>query len=110
MTYDIYITRTAENDVLDAADYIEFELFNPTAADKLLEEVEEKIKDLSNFPEKHQLVDDAILRSWGFRFVAVGNYLIFYIVSDEEKRRYIVRFLYNKRDWMTLLNKGVDLT
>ena len=36
MKYDIHITRAAEKDLNSAADYIEFVLLNPQAADDLL--------------------------------------------------------------------------
>ena len=35
MSYSIHITATAERDILRAADYIEFTLKNPTAAEHL---------------------------------------------------------------------------
>ena len=36
MNYTIHITNTAQRDILNAADYIEFVLKNPKAADNLL--------------------------------------------------------------------------
>ena len=41
MKYELHITRAAENDLNEAADYIEFVLMNPQAADHLLDAVEE---------------------------------------------------------------------
>ena len=43
MNYDIHITRKAELDLNEAADYIEFTLLNPKAADDLLDKVDEEI-------------------------------------------------------------------
>ena len=37
MNYIIHITNTAQRDILNAADYIEFVLKNPKAADNLLD-------------------------------------------------------------------------
>ena len=109
MSYDIHITRAAERDLNSAADYIEFVLLNPQAADDLLDEAESRIGELSNFPEKFAVVDDPVLKSWGIRFTLVKNYMAFYTVSEEEKRVYIVRFLYGKRDWVTILKQGFSL-
>ena len=36
MSYQVHITSTAEHDIMRAADYIEFTLKNPNAADNLL--------------------------------------------------------------------------
>lgn len=107
MSYTIHITTTAERDLLNAADHIEFVLKNPKAADELLDEAEKKINDLANFPEKFRLVDDPVLASWGIRFVVVKGYLAFYIISDE--KIIIVRFLYQKSNWSAILRQGFML-
>ena len=109
MKYDIHITRAAERDLNSAADYIEFVLLNPQAADDLLDEAENKIGDLSAFPEEFALGDDPVLKTWGIRFALVKNYIAFYVVSEENRTVYIVRFLYGKRDWITILKQGFSL-
>ena len=109
MSYGIHITRTAERDLNSAVDYIEFVLLNPQAADALLDEAEMKIGELSTFPERFSLVDDPVLKAWGIRFTLVKNYIAFYVVSEENRTIYIVRFLYGKRDWVTILKQGFSL-
>ncbi len=109
MNYDIHITLSAERDLGRAADYIEFTLKNPQAADHLLDEADRQINALSQFPKQHPLVDDKVLASWGIRFTQVGNYLAFYIVSDEESIVRVVRFLYAKSDWNSILKLGYPL-
>ena len=106
MNYDIRITRAAEKDLNSAVDYIEFVLLNPQAADALLDEAESKIGELSVFPEKFGLVDDPVLKDWGIRFTLVKNYIAFYVVSEENRTVYIVRFLYGKRNWISILKQG----
>lgn len=107
--YHIHITLTAEKDMVHAANYIEFVLKNPQAADHLLDEAERQIKTLSQFPMKHPTVDDKILCSWGVRFMTVENYLAFYTILEEEKQVNIVRFLYAKSDWRSILKLGFSL-
>ena len=109
MKYDIHITRAAEKDLNSAADYIEFVLLNPQAADDLLDEAENKIGDLSAFPEKFALVDDPVLKTWGIRFTLIKSYIAFYVISEENHTVYIIRFLYGKRDWITILKQGFSL-
>ena len=109
MSYDIHITRAAERDLNSAVDYIEFVLLNPQAADALLDEAEKKIDELSTFPEKFALIDDPVLKAWGIRFTLVKNYIAFYVISEENRTIYIVRFLYGKRDWITILKQGFSL-
>ena len=109
MKYELHITRAAENDLNEAADYIEFVLMSPQAADHLLDDVEETLPTLSEFAERHALVDDPVLKAWGIRFVQIKNYLAFYTIDEAEKRVYIVRFLYGKRNWISILKNGFTL-
>ncbi len=109
MNYDIHITLSAERDLSRAADYIDFTLKNPQAADHLLDEADRQINALSQFSKQHPLADDKVLASWGIRFTQVGNYLAFYIVSDEESMVRVVRFLYAKSDWNSILKLGYSL-
>ena len=61
MNYQVHITKTAEHDIAKAADYVEFVLKNPQAADHLLDVATEKIGELTQMLEKLQLVDDPVL-------------------------------------------------
>jgi plasmid stabilization system protein ParE len=109
MSYGIHITRAAERDLNSAVDYIEFVLLNPQAADALLDEAEMKIGKLSTFPARFSLVDDPVLKAWGIRFTLMKNYIAFYVVSEENRTVYVVRFLYGKRDWITILKQDFSL-
>ncbi|MCD8005804.1 MAG: type II toxin-antitoxin system RelE/ParE family toxin [Oscillospiraceae bacterium] len=107
MNYRIHVTKKASKDVVEAADYIEFNLRNPTAADKLVDDFERKISTLSEFPDRNRIVDDPILKSWGIRFAMVNNYLAFYIIVDDIV--HVVRFLYSRRNWAYILKQGINL-
>ncbi len=109
MSYNIHITSTAEQDLIRAADHIEFVLKNPSAADGLLNEAEKQINSLSDFPEKFRLVDDPVLASWGIRFVIVNGYLAFYTISEENNLVIVVRFLFQKSNWNAILRQGFSL-
>ena len=107
--YDLHITSAAENDLNEAADYIEYVLLNPDAAERLLDAATERISTLALFAQRNALVDDPVLKAWGIRFIQVNNYLAFYVISEKENRVYIVRFLYGKRDWIGILKQGFSL-
>lgn len=106
MNYALHITAAAEQDMADAVNHIEFVLMNPTAADDLLAEAELKINALALFPNKFALVDDPMLASWGIRFTQVKNYLAFYVVSEEYHQIVVIRFLYEKSNWASVLKRG----
>lgn len=107
MNYKLHITRTAERDLISAADYIEFTLKNPTASDDLLDLAEKQFNSLLPFPQEHPVIDDPVLSAWGIRFVVIKNYLGFYTIVGDTI--YIVRFLYGKRDWISILKQGIDV-
>ncbi len=109
MSYQVHITSTAEHDIMRAADYIEFTIKNPTAADNLLDVSTEQIGSLSDLPQKFRLVDDSVLASWGIRFVIINNYLAFYTIDEEKQTVIIVRFLYQKNNWTSILRQGFPL-
>ena len=103
MTYEIHITAKAELDMIEAADYIEFKLFNPKAADALLDKAAEEIGRLASMPEKHKTVDDPVLAARGIRMITINNYLAFYVIDEKARIVYVIRFLYGKRNWIKLL-------
>lgn len=109
MSYHLHITSVAERDLIQAADYIEFVLKNPQAADDLLEEVDQKINALLSFPKEHPLADDKLLASWGIRFIQIKNYLAFYVISKEKCQVTVIRFLYARSNWTSILRLGFAL-
>lgn len=107
MNYHLHITSVAQRDISQAADYIEFVLKNPKAADDLLEETDQKINALLPFPQEHPIVEDTLLAAWGIRFTQIKNYLAFYVI--EENQVTVIRFLYAKSDWISILKVGFPL-
>ena len=107
MNYKIHITQIAERDIEEASDYIDFTLMNPAAIDAMLDEIEEKVSALSAMPAKYALVKDRVLRVWKIRLIPIKNYLLFFMIK--EKTVYIVRFLHERRDWVTILHEGISL-
>lgn len=107
-TYQVHITRRAERDLARAQDYIEFSLKNPQAADDLLDEAERELSSLKQMPEHFAIVDDSLLASWGIHFVQIKKYLAFYVIAEETRTVHIVRFLYGKSDWRSILRQGLS--
>lgn len=104
MTYRVHITGQAERDLDRALDYIEFSLKNPKASDGLLDMVENTLSVLAHMPERYAVVDDALLSAWRIRFVQIKKYLAFFVTDQETQTVHIVRFLYGKSDWRSILH------
>jgi len=107
--YEVYATRAALRDMNEAADYITYSLRNPQAAGDLLDHAEATLERLAYTADIYAVEDDPVLAVWGVRRVAVGNYLAFFTVSESERRVYVLRFLYYRRDWTAILHKGISL-
>ena len=106
--YNVEVTQIAEQDYYKAEAYIKYELYNQKAAAGLAKKLHEAINDLSFFPTKYHICNDDFLRVWEIRFVPVNNYLLFYIVREDEKTVYVLRFLYSRRDWQKILRKQLE--
>lgn len=101
--FQIDITEPAEHDLQSIINYISKELQNPSAAKTLLVKIVENVDHLKTFPKRFPLVNDIILANQGVRKATIENYLVFYTVSESNKRVTIIRILYAKRNWEDLL-------
>ncbi len=54
-------------------------------------------------PKRQNLVKDEVLSSRGIRRLLVDNYMIFYVVDDSKKKVTVIRILYFRRDWESLI-------
>ena len=105
MRYELHISTAAERDIEEAADYIDYVLKNPQAADALLDAIDEVLPSLQENPQRISIVEP-VLRTWEIRFIRIKNYLVFFRVDDENASVVIVRFLYAKRNWWTILKNS----
>lgn len=102
MTYKIIYTQKALADLDAVASYIKLKLCNISASDRIIENFFGEGDSLASFPTLYPLCNDAFLRAWGIRFVPVKNYLLFYVVREDESAVYVIRFLYAKRAWQNI--------
>ncbi|AGA68229.1 addiction module toxin, RelE/StbE family [Desulfitobacterium dichloroeliminans LMG P-21439] len=87
----------AEKDLTEILEYIQID--NPTAALNLLNEIDEAISKLSHFPYIGSIPKDQRLILLNYRMLIVANYLVFYVVLDEENVVEIRRVLHGKRKY-----------
>ena len=107
--YKLRITKAAETDINAAVNNIDNVLLNPSAADAMLDELEQKANDLVCMSKKYAVADDGILRSWGIRFLTVKKYLLFFVIREESSTVYIIRFMHERRNWTAILQRGISL-
>ena len=101
--YAVRFTSTAEADLQEIMDYVSRVLDNPSAAESLLDQIDERIRKLSDYPEAHPLATDIKLQEWGIRVFTFGNYVGLYRVRRDEQTVVVLRLLHGRRDWISLL-------
>lgn len=101
--YSVEVTDTAQSDIKDIVLYISLELKNPLSAKRLLTKFRENILSLEEMPKRQNLVKDKFLSNRGIRKVLVDNYMIFYVVDDTNSKVTVIRTLYSRRDWKSLI-------
>lgn len=103
--YQIEITEPAENDLQGIANYIAKELREPSTALGVVATIGEAILGLVQLPLRNAiaLVHDERFAIQGMRKLIVDSYIVFYVVSEQDKMVIIVRILYGKREWVNLL-------
>lgn len=102
-TYNIQITKPAEIDLYEIGAYISKELLEPETAKKMISKIAKAISTLEYMPLRNSLVSDKGLAYNGIRKIMVDNYIVFYIVNEDNKTVTIIRILYSRRDWINLL-------
>ena len=101
--YRIRYTPLAYEDLDEIDTYISTVLLNPQAALNLLDEMEESINRLQQFPLIGSELEDPYLASKGYRKLVVQNYLVFHLVDQAQKEVIIMRVMYGAREYRSLL-------
>lgn len=98
---EIKFSPDAFNDLQQAKAYITENLCNETAAGNTISKIIKRIQTLSDFPKSGVPLSSVVRINTDYRFLVCGNYTVFY--RYKEKTVYIVRVLYNRRDFMRIL-------
>jgi len=105
MTFQINITRQAEDDLRNVFEYIAYELQSVQNAAGQLGRLEKAIFSLDQMPMRYRAYDKEPWHSRGLRVMSVDNYLVFYIPYPDTLTVEIIRVMYGGRDVDTQLNR-----
>ena len=106
--YKVGLTDSAKTDIRVAARYIAVNLREPDTAERLLDRFDEALAELETMPMSHACVHDAFLASRGVRMTQAGNYLLFYLAISETLTVKVLRVLYGRRDWFSILTADFE--
>lgn len=97
MSYRLLVSDLAKADIRGIRDYFINQLFNPDAADDLIDKIKWKVSFLVDTPRMHQECNGDDGEPLDLRCFAVANYLVFCAVRDVDSTVEIQRVLYRGR-------------
>lgn len=97
-TYLVKITEQAHGQIQEIIHYIAYELKSRDAALHLLDELEDAIASLSQFPQRVPLTDEEPWHSNGIHRLPVKNFLVYFWIDEENSKVQITAVVYAKRD------------
>jgi len=105
MGYKIEFTFTAENDLRDIGFYILDESKSLDIALNYVSKLRSSTRNLDVFPESGNNPRNRVLVNLGCKYLAEGDYLIFYKIDKAAKVVYIIAVLNGKMDYVKILKK-----
>ena len=97
--YQIRLLKIAEEDFTEIATFIASE--NPIAAITIADKIEKNLELLSENPQLGRIPRDEDIRSLGYRYLIVQNYIIFYTIENQVIL--IHRILHSARNYKSFL-------
>ena len=104
MNYSVKVLPSAIEDLQEIYNYIAYELKSVINAGNQLNRLQDEISRLDFMPESFRLYEKEPWRSRGLRFFSVDNYIVFYIVDNENVEVNVMRVLYGKMDFSKIWN------
>ncbi len=98
MNYKVIVSEQAERDLNGIYSYIYCELKSKSSAERVALRLRGAMVGLSELPKRYRVYPMEPWHSREVRSVAVGNYVMFYLVKDAESEVWITRIVYGKRD------------
>jgi toxin ParE1/3/4 len=104
MTYDVKIANQALLDLKSIYECIANILMEPVIAEKQYSLIEKAVYSLNQMPERFRRYEKEPWRSRNLRVMPVDNYIIFYIVDNENWTVTVIRIMYGRRNTGKELN------
>ena len=103
MAYNALWTSDAQHDLDVAVSYLTEGVGMPTAASKLLNDIESQIDTPRTFPKAHERVRDGLLATRGYRKAMADPYLVLYLVDTEHSEVVITNIVHGSRGYAHLV-------
>lgn len=107
MSFQIQYSRQAREDIRSIYLYIAETLLVPEIASSQTSRIMKSVRTLEDMPSRHKLYEDEPWHSQGVRYFPVDNYLIFYLIEENETVS-IIRIMYGGRDIRRQMNETIN--
>ena len=97
--YIVKISETAEQDLENIISYLRYNLSGDIIADKYKLLFKQELKELENIAGSMPILDENLTGHKNIRKINVRNYIVFYIVDEENFEALILRIGHAFMDW-----------
>ena len=109
MRYKVKLTTQAIGQIEETVRYISKILLDPETAQKWADAMQREIEKLDFMPSKYPLTEEEPWHTKGIRKMPVKNFIVYYLVSEEEKTVWVTAVIYGRRDQIAaLLDMSLD--
>ena len=97
--YIVEISETAERDLENIISYLRFSLAGDIIADKYKILFKQGLKDLENIAGSMPILSEDLTGHKKIRKINVRNYIVFYIIDEENSKALVLRIGHAFMDW-----------
>ena len=108
-SYEVGYSTDAYNDLREIYAYIANELLVPDTAATQLRRIQKKILSLDFLPSRYALVELEPWHSKKVHQLPVDNYIVYYVVKEEQKTVTVVRIFYSGQNVENIVNSKETL-
>ncbi|MBQ3416294.1 MAG: type II toxin-antitoxin system RelE/ParE family toxin [Ruminococcus sp.] len=103
--YKLIIEPLAQEDIIDIVNYIKEVFVEPQIASRYYTGIKTELYTLSEFPKRYRPILTDRFPNEELRMIQIKNYGAFYTVDEKEREVKVIRVLYARRNWQSLLNR-----
>ena len=103
MRYEVKLTAQATEQIPEAVSYISKNLFESETSKRWLNILQENITSLNMLPARYPLTEEEPWRTYGIRKMPVKNFLVYYLINEEQQTVVVTAVIYGRRDQIAAL-------
>lgn len=103
MEYVVKLTAQAISQIQETVSYISKVLLEPEIARKWANYLQKQISSLDILPARYPLTEEEPWHTRGIRKMPVKNFLVYYLIDDEQKTVLVTAVIYGRRNQLSAL-------